>query len=603
MARLSTAKGMGIRGYGKYYLTCKNPLVMDVDGAWYKEIPSDTLAPELRSPRDPVYSHVNGIVDRAFHNGYDAVILKNLGDVGGNQVQYVVKNSNQVKSVYNKSTWDATNRDFLFSLAPDEGSRQKLESFFQGLENEYGEGSAEAMFETFEQLDRARQRAEERAADAEAAQQAAEWAADAAVEAARIAERAKADKRLQKQRDAFQEKTRQKAAKARLEKSNAVKSARLAEQMNTGRQWAERLRRHDEKAEAKQTAMKQAAQERLDQLRSRKDQEIQDVRQAGQERLDRLREQKDQKIEDTRLAERMNAGKKISAAKRRAEEALAREKAKRVQDHKLASKDAKTAASVLRKYHKTDATQPDNAPTSTLREAYHKPTVGETAQKAANKLKTAHREFYRDFINGTQAIDDFSKYQTVDANTSVLLRTAMASGSTTKSILTDHLVGKDGSVIDERSLEDVVICWDGSGKHRKYNDDKQRILQDYMLHRHNIDRMSFRDKALSMVEDYEQSYPWLTTLEPREFAELVADGNRIAQRYQELIEDFQRAKNKPIFQDENGSPLTADYSRSMVQQYEQQFDWVKEKAEDIYDWWDKFMQEWVSLTRSLSFPR
>ena len=57
--------------------------------------------------------------------------------------------------------------------------RKKLEDFFKKMEEEYGGGSAEAMFQTFEQLDRARQRAEERAADAEAAQQAAEWATEA----------------------------------------------------------------------------------------------------------------------------------------------------------------------------------------------------------------------------------------------------------------------------------------------------------------------------------------------------------------------------------------------------------------------------------------
>lgn len=122
---------------------------------------------------------------------------------------------------------------------------------------------------------------------------------------------------------------------------------------------------------------------------------------------------------------------------------------------------------------------------------------------------------------------------------------------------------------------------------------KQRVLQDYMLHRHNIDRMSFREKALNAVESYEQSYPWLASLEPREFAELVADGNRIAQRYQELIEQFQKAKDKPIFTDSEGKPVTAEFSRNLISQYEQQYDWVKEKAEGIYDWWDKFMQEWV----------
>lgn len=583
--------GLGIRGYGKYFLSGKNPVVIDAQGDDYHGIINSKIPPALRD--SGYYTHIDKIAARAFQNGYDSVIIKNVDDAGGKQTQYIVKNSSQVKSVYNRGTWSGDNPDFLFSMATDDDHRQKLEDFFHGLEEMYGEGSAEAMFDTFEELDRARQRAEERAADAEAAQQAAEWATDAAVEAAKMAEQAKAERMLQKQRDTYQERARQASAQARLEKANAVKSARLAEQMNAGRQWSEKLRRQDEKATAKMEAMKQSAQERMNQLRSRKDQQIEDTKQSARERMDQLRSRKNQQIDDTKLAERMNAGRQVSAAKRKAEKALAEEKARRVQDHKLAGKDAKSAASVLRKYHNADVSKLTNDPVDTLREAYHAPTLRDKTKEAADKLRTLHREFYKAFINGTQAIDDFSKYQKVDANTSVLLKTAMGSGSTTQSILQNHLVGKDGSEIDPRSLEDVVICWDGSGKHRKYNDDKQRILQDYMLHRHNIDRMSFRDKALASVEAYEQSYPWLTSLEPREFAELVADGNRIAQRYQELIEEFQRAKNKPIFQDENGSPVSADYSRSMVEQYEKQYDWVKDKAEGIYDWWDKFMQEWV----------
>ena len=560
---------LGIRGYGKYFLTSNNTLVVDARGDGYHGIRSGALPSELRDGDTDV--HINDIAERAFQNGYDAVVVKNVDDAGGAQTQYIVKDSNQVKSVYNRGTWDKTKPDFLFDMAENDDHRQKLEDFFKKMEEEYGGGSAEAMFQTFEQLDRARQRAEERAADAEAAQQAAEWATEAAVEAARMAERERADKKLQKQKDAFQEKARQKAAEARLSKAKAVKSARLAEQMNAGRQWAAKLRRQDERATAKAEAMRKSAEERMSQLR------------AGHQ----------QELDDTRLAERMNAGRKVAQAKRKGLDAVAREKAKREQDHKLASKDAKTAASVLRKYHKADTEKLTNAPVSTLREAYHKPTAKDAVKAAADKLRTAHREFYKAFINGTQAVDDFSKYQKVDANTSVLLRTAMASGSTVQSIRQDHLVGKDGSVIDDRSLEDVVICWDGSGKHRKYKDDKQRILQDYMLHRHNIDRMSFREKALNAVESYEQSYPWLASLEPREFAELVADGNRIAQRYQELIEQFQKAKDKPIFTDLEGKPVTAEFSRNLVSQYEQQYDWVKEKAEGIYDWWDKFMQEWV----------
>ena len=150
------------------------------------------------------------------------------------------------------------------------------------------------------------------------------------------------------------------------------------------------------------------------------------MRQSAQERLDQLRSKHEQEVTDTKLAERMNAGKKTAQEKRKGQEAVEREKNLRQRDHKLAGKDAKKAAAVLRKYQKADTTRLENAPVRTLRDAYHAPTITERIREKAEKLRTLHRNFYKAFINGTQAIDDFSKYQTVDANTSALLRTAVA---------------------------------------------------------------------------------------------------------------------------------------------------------------------------------
>lgn len=560
--------------YYAVYASLSDPLVFDARGRSWDHL--------IYSGKQRRFLSTDDLATYAREAGYDGVIIENIRDgdasleadefgyaaeVSHPFNEYIVFNPRQVKSAYNTGTWNRRTSDLRFSF--DEEST--LASFMRQLEQEYGEGSAEQMFATMEQLDRARQRAEQRAADADAIAQAAEWTAAAEVEAARQAERDLADQRLSEQRDKANEQAREKAAKARAEKAEAVRSARLAEQMNAGRTWSARLRRSEEKAVTKQKQMQEAAKNRLDELRSRKDQEI----------------------ENTKLAEQMNAGRKMSKAVRRWQEKLEAEKERRRKDLRLAQTDAKEAAAVLRKYHKGDVEALSNSPVATIRGAKQNPAAADRAKALAGHLRTLGREFYKTFINGTQAVDDFSNLQNTDATASVLLRNAIGVNSTIQTILRERLVGKDGSTIDGQSLEDVAICWSGSGKSRKYDDDAQRILQDYMLHRHNIDRMSLRDNARQAVEDFEAQHSWLTSLDPREFAELVTEDNRTAQRYMELIEAYQKAKNKPIFQGEDGKPLSAEYSQSMVDQYEQQYGWLKEKAEGIYEWWDKFMQEWV----------
>ena len=85
---------LGIRGYGKYFLTSDNTLVVDARGDDYHGIRSDALPGALQNG-DP-YVHIDSIAERAFQNGYDAVVVKNVDDAGGAQTQYIVKDSNQV---------------------------------------------------------------------------------------------------------------------------------------------------------------------------------------------------------------------------------------------------------------------------------------------------------------------------------------------------------------------------------------------------------------------------------------------------------------------------------------------------------------------------
>ena len=127
--------GLGIKGYYKVYGSAKKTLVIDCHNYSYSNIPNEYLPEFARSPHRPSWdqhSHINGIVRRAFRNGYDCVVALRIDDAGGPQTQYIFKNPEQVKSVYNEGSWNTEDPDRNFALSEEDEFLSE-----RGLRNNY----------------------------------------------------------------------------------------------------------------------------------------------------------------------------------------------------------------------------------------------------------------------------------------------------------------------------------------------------------------------------------------------------------------------------------------------------------------------------------
>lgn len=132
--------GLGVKGFYLMYGSASKTLVVDCHGYGYGDIPNEFLPEFAWSKTRPEWdtaSHLNGVARRAFQNGYDCVVAVNVDDAGGeHQTQYIFKNPEQVKSVYNKGTWDTESADRNFAL-------DEADSFLadHGLRSDYANWS------------------------------------------------------------------------------------------------------------------------------------------------------------------------------------------------------------------------------------------------------------------------------------------------------------------------------------------------------------------------------------------------------------------------------------------------------------------------------
>lgn len=501
----------------------------------------------------------------------------NSSAIRGKNRAIVAEVRSLVKAWERGEIYDVTDNDTVDGYADYEAytvdedgnthTAEEVQNLISTLEAMYGEGSATEMFETFDQLDRAAKRAAEYAADEQANAMVAEWTAQAEQEAAVLAEREKqkakrkeSNKRMQNKLDAQKEADAQKLKlameQARIEKAAAVETA---------------YAKATEKSDAKIKRMKEAAAKRL-------------------------------KVEKSKaqLGGEMGQGREMAAENSNVKDKLAREQAARKEDHQLASKSAKDAADVIKKYQKGDTEELSNKPVSDVANLLTQDSSAaakKTMQDRIDALKTKGRSLYKTFVSGTLGIESFSRAQRkagavggLDAG--VLLTEQAVSNSSVQTILHKYLVDKAGNEIGA-SLDDTVICWKGKGKKRTIDTAKQDVLQAYMMWRHTIDRMSLRDNARAKVEAYEANHPWLRDMDSREFALLVAQENKAAVEYKKLLQNYRDAKNKAVLVDSQGKAYSADTAREMVAKFEAEQSWVKEKAEGIYSWWDTFMKEWA----------
>lgn len=564
--------GAGVRGYAKIYGSAKHTLVVDAEGEHFAYIPTGGLPKDIREASIPrkethvdadEYVHVNDLVRYAFNNGYDAVVIDNVDDSGGLQTQYAFRDSSQIKSVYNGGEWNPGEKNFKFS---QEKPGMTVEDFVKRYNEQFGEGAANELYKTVQQMERAKVRAERKLEQQKESAQ---------------AERSLNDQRLRDNATAWM--------------IYHKKNLRTVQQ--------EYRAKLDDARRAKTAAVRDAVRETKTIERAVADVRVESEREKGRQRLAEQRGKAEQKLADTRLAERMNAKKQAAKRLRVKEDSYTAEKASARDDSKLRRNAAKAALRDKRRVEeKRAAIETSQGLVDTIRKNPTERTAVERVQEAASSLRTLGRSAYRAFVNQAEGIDRFAKRQKGGVLASTLVNIVGGASTTTETIYKNGLVNRAGDRIGD-SMSDVFLCWDERNKH--VDESKQALLQDYMLHKHNIDRMSFVSKAREAMEKYESENPWLRQMDAKEFAKLVGmtekeventgkqEAFTKAKEYAKLLKNYDEARDKPVFPDKDGNPITAVTSAEIVERYEAENPWLKEKAEGIYTWWDKFMREWV----------
>ena len=370
-------------------------------------------------------------------------------------------------------------------------------------------------------------------------------------------------------------------AVARDEKVKALKDKDLAWRIYSQQQARNAAA---DKAEALKTARKEANAEKAEAVRTAK--EVERAKAEVQHDADMMAMRRE-------AAKRLRI--KEDAYQQKAEQRKENQKLKR-NAAKQALRDSKLAAK------KRAEAEVKQGAVDTIRKNPASRSAVERLQERASQLRTLGRSAYRTFVNQALHIDELAKRQVEGTRASTLVTVLGGANDTVSTIYKNGLVDRAGNTIGE-SMKDVFLCWDIKGK--KVDQKKQALLQDYMLHQHNVDRMSFVDRARTRLETFEQENPWLSQMDTEEFARLVAmtdaeiqstgkqEAHDKAVQYARLLHEYDTAQNKPIFGDSNGNAVTADTSREIVQQYLAENPWLEEKAQGIYDWWDKFMRAWA----------
>ena len=241
----------------------------------------------------------------------------------------------------------------------------------------------------------------------------------------------------------------------------------------------------------------------------------------------------------------------------------------------------------------------EQGPVKVIRDNPKEMSFVEKVQTSGGKLRDMGRTAYRNFVNVAHEVDMVAHRQRGGTLASTLVTVSGGASSTVSNIYTTALVDRAGNRIDDSMKETFLVMENGT-----YNEAKQAVLQGYILCLHNTDRMSFEAKAQKALSDFTDEHPWLKDMVPKEIAKLAAmteteakkadkEAECVAARqYAELLNQAVTAKNKPVLGDENGNPVTAETSQRLAEELAKENPWVVEKADCIFNWWDKFMREW-----------
>lgn len=212
--------------------------------------------------------------------------------------------------------------------------------------------------------------------------------------------------------------------------------------------------------------------------------------------------------------------------------------------------------------------------------------------KILTKLRDGYNKFHHQMIDDTDEVSmKFAKLQTRTDSADVMVNVVRASSSSVETCYTEGLIDREGNIIGP-SLQELLLCYDTNGK---FSPELQAILQEYMFNQHNIDRMSLETRAVQRVQEFlaQPTHSWITRRSPSQLAQLYADGNEIVREYYDLISWANKVKNKAVMPNSDNYAKTAEESRATVEQIEAEYPWVVEKANQIYDTWDRFMREWA----------
>lgn len=112
-------------GFHRVYLSTQNPLEIDARGNGWASVP---LPKDLKHLTYDGTMQIDDLAVYAREHGYDGLIVKNVVDQAGKGTQYVVFNPEQVKSVFNRGTWDVNDPNYLHQGESPKGSYQIMEN-------------------------------------------------------------------------------------------------------------------------------------------------------------------------------------------------------------------------------------------------------------------------------------------------------------------------------------------------------------------------------------------------------------------------------------------------------------------------------------------
>lgn len=247
-------------------------------------------------------------------------------------------------------------------------------------------------------------------------------------------------------------------------------------------------------------------------------------------------------------------------------------------------------------------------------------SIREKASALPGKIRETESKRYRMLVNSAQGIDTVAEKQReagFNVTASDLTTSVRNSKDTAAYILTDALVSRSGEVMG-KSLSDVILVKNDKGK---FDKKMQAAFDDYLKHKHNIDRMSVKANAFAQLDEYLNEHEWLRSLFPVDTPQPIdtrkgAFIEKLLGRSDAEIEEahiaanlynqYAEAVNKPVFghveyvKDANGvehvreiEVVSAEQSRIEVEAYEAEQPWMKQKAEEYYEWQDAFMREWA----------